>query len=332
MPLRALSTIGGGVGPVNSGGLPGSGTEALDQPSRHGHSPGERPLTLGIFENSINSIRCCSAASMALRFSPRWRTGQRCFTAPARRYVHRRTEGTTGLSGIYGASSLDQFVIGTTVYNASLTPVGTLAARQARLPRGSPSRTSWPSKPPRSTPAGPGNIQRVDLNNIGITCVVPHSRISAVSPAVATASATTGTTTTAATSTAAGSSFSSARWRFCPIRERSSPCPNPESRLFPSLMTPPSDAASDQHGQRRRPHAACRAGRIDQRHWQGLEHAQRGYPAASPAYCLSRILSNGERRDHTAGPGLEHADQRAVAVQRGGRRADDPAYAGRRER
>ncbi|MEO8027220.1 MAG: hypothetical protein ABI823_12140, partial [Bryobacteraceae bacterium] len=121
------------------------------------------PPTLGVFNNDINintnlvaspngsSILAASADGTVLLYN-----------ANADTFTVSRKD-STGLSGAYAASSFDQYVVGNTLYNSSLVPVGKFdssmgASSGFAFVDSAAIRTTTPDS------TSPGFIQRVDLS------------------------------------------------------------------------------------------------------------------------------------------------------------------------
>jgi uncharacterized protein (TIGR03437 family) len=137
--------------------------------------------TLGNFDNSINIDTVLVASANGSSILAAMPDGTALlYSAGADTFTIART-GLPSLAGTYAASSLDQFVIGNNVLNASLIPVGQLGAAGevssafAFVVGEVGIRTS------STGPGVAGVIQKVDLNNIGVR--LPPTRI-AESPLV----------------------------------------------------------------------------------------------------------------------------------------------------
>jgi uncharacterized protein (TIGR03437 family) len=118
------------------------------------------------------------------------------------------TASTTGAAGVYAASNVDQFVIGNSIFNGSLTPIGQLGnpTIAAEVTAGFAFVDQIAVRTSGTALAGPGNIQRVDLNNLQVRLATSRMAESPLfTPVVAAATPAPGTVPPPVT-TAVGSS------------------------------------------------------------------------------------------------------------------------------
>jgi uncharacterized protein (TIGR03437 family) len=124
--------------------------------------------TLGVWENSINPDTVLVATGNGSSIMAAMPDGKTLlYNASADTFTISRAN-TAGLSGVYAASNLDQFVIGSNVYNASLAPVAQLAGATNEVTSGFAFSDQIGFRTTGVDPAGAGSIQRIDLSNLQV--------------------------------------------------------------------------------------------------------------------------------------------------------------------